>query len=252
MRFDVVTIFPQTVMTYVSCGVLGRALTKKIVSVHTWNPRDYTDDKHGKVDDRIYGGGSGMLMMAPCVGRAIHVAKQQQPLSSLAIYLSPQGRLLDQAAVNRFAKEYDGLVLLAGRYKGVDERIMHDVDEEWSMGDYVLSGGEPAAIALIDAVSRQIDGVVGDSSSVQSDSFMDGLLDTGHYTRPAQHKGNEVPPVLLQGDHEAIRKWRLKQSLGRTLLKRPNLLLDKNLSREECLLLREFVDECCHATDNKS
>ena len=247
MRFDVVTLFPEIITDYVRYGVMGRACESGLIEVGVWNPRDYSDDKHGAVDDDLYGGGAGLLMQAPCVGAALEAAKAQQPTGSLAVYLSPQGRCLNQNLINETATKYAGLVLLAGRYKGVDERVLAEVDEEWSLGDYVLSGGEVAALAVIDAVARQVEGVVGDRESVETDSFMSGLLDAPHYTRPPEYKGQSVPSELLSGDHELIRRWRLKQALGRTLERRPDLLrariLARALSAEEETLLGEYATE---------
>ena len=243
MRFDIVTLFPQMITDHVAYGVLGRAVDNGLVQIGVWNPREYSDDKHGAVDDYLYGGGTGMLMQAPCVCAAVEAAKAAQPANSLAVYLSPQGQPINQDTINRAAQKYDGMVLLAGRYKGVDERVMASMDEEWSLGDYVLSGGEVPALAVIDAVARQIDGVVGARESIVGDSFMDGLLDAPHYTRPAEYQGRAVPDVLLGGDHEAIRRWRLKQALGRTLERRPDLLRKRKMSAEENDLLREYADE---------
>lgn len=247
VRFDVVTIFPEMITGHVQYGVLGRAVDNGVVEVGVWNPRDYADNKQGAVDDYLYGGGAGLLMQAPCTCGALKAAKEGQARAGvgrgLAVYLSPQGRPLTQDMVNRTARDHDGLVLLAGRYKGVDERVLAHVDAEWSLGDYVLSGGEIAALAVMDAVARQIEGVVGARDSVERDSFMDGLLDSPHYTRPAECADGAVPAVLLGGDHEAIRRWRLKQALGRTLERRPDLLYGRTLSDEEERLLREYAAE---------
>lgn len=241
MRFDIVTVFPQMLREFSTYGVIGRAVENRLIEVGTTDPREYTEDKHGAVDDTLYGGGSGMLMMAPCLCAALCAAKEKQPPNNLTIYLSPQGRPLDQKQVNRFAREYDGIVMLAGRYKGIDERVLAMTDEEWSVGDYVLSGGEPAAMVVLDAVARQIKGVVGDRESVQSDSFMDGLLDAPHYTRPREYMGMSVPQVLLEGNHREIKRWRLKQSLGRTFVRRPDLLHQRELTAEERELLDEYL-----------
>jgi tRNA (guanine37-N1)-methyltransferase len=240
MRFDVVTLFPEMVRAMLGQGVTGRALTRGLVDLHLWNPRDYTRDVHRTVDDRPYGGGPGMVMKVAPLRAAIRAAKEAAPGQRVA-YMTPQGRRLDQRAVRRLA-ERPGLTLLAGRYEGVDERVIdHYVDEEWSIGDYVLSGGELPALVLMDAVMRLIPGVLGAADSAEQDSYMDGLLDCPHYTRPESFEGVDVPPVLLSGNHEAIRRWRLKESLGRTWLRRPDLLERKALSDEEKILLNEFI-----------
>ena len=243
MRIDVVSIFPEMVKSFIRYGVLGRAIERQLLTVETWDPRSFTDDKYSAVDDRPYGGGPGMLMMAEPLRKALHAAKSWQKGNFRTIYLSPQGSRLDQAGINNLAT-LDGLVLLSGRYKGVDERLLElEVDDEWSLGDYVISGGELAAMVLIDAVARQRQGVLGDEDSAKFDSFMTGLLDCPHYTRPAKYEGNEVPEVLLKGNHEAIRCWRLKQSLGRTFQRRADLLNRRIFTKEEKKLLSEYVQE---------
>ena len=240
MRFDVVTLFPEMVRAMLGQGVTGRALTRGLAELHLWNPRDYTRDVHRTVDDRPYGGGPGMVMKVAPLRAAIRAAKEAAPGQRVA-YMTPQGRRLDQREVRRLA-ERPGLTLLAGRYEGIDERVIdHYVDEEWSIGDYVLSGGELPALVLMDAVMRLIPGVLGAADSAEQDSYMDGLLDCPHYTRPESFEGVDVPPVLLSGNHEAIRRWRLKESLGRTWLRRPDLLERKALSNEEKILLNEFI-----------
>jgi tRNA (guanine37-N1)-methyltransferase len=240
MRFDVVTLFPQMFQAMVGEGVTGRALERGLVELHLWNPRDYTHDVHRTVDDRPYGGGPGMVMKIEPLETAIVRAREAAPDSPVA-YLSPQGRRLDQASVRDLARRR-GMILIAGRYEGIDERIIdRQVDEEWSIGDYVLSGGELPALVLMDAVSRLQPGVLGGADSAEQDSYMDGLLDCPHYTRPEVYDGAEVPEVLLGGNHEAIRRWRLQQSLGRTWMRRPDLLEGRTLSREEQLLLDEFI-----------
>jgi tRNA (guanine37-N1)-methyltransferase len=240
MRFDVVTLFPEMVRAMLGQGVTGRALTRGLAELHLWNPRDYTRDVHRTVDDRPYGGGPGMVMKVAPLRAAIRAAKEAAPGQRVA-YMTPQGRRLDQRAVRRLA-ERPGLTLLAGRYEGIDERVIdHYVDEEWSIGDYVLSGGELPALVLMDAVMRLIPGVLGAADSAEQDSYMDGLLDCPHYTRPESFEGVDVPPVLLSGNHEAIRRWRLRESLGRTWLRRPDLLERKALSDEEKILLNEFI-----------
>ncbi len=243
MRIDVVTVFPGMIESFVQYGVLGRAIEKDLLTVKTWNAREFADDNHRTVDDKPYGGGPGMLMMVEPLRKALRVAKARQRGSFRTVYLSPQGRRLDQASINRLAA-LDGLVLLSGRYKGVDERLIElEIDEEWSLGDYVISGGEPAAMVLIDAVARQREGVLGDEDSAKLDSFMTGLLDCPHYTRPAEYEGKAVPEVLLKGNHEEIRRWRLKQSLGRTLSRRVDLLHGRRFTKEEKMLLSEYAGE---------
>ncbi len=240
MRFDVVTLFPQMIQAMVGEGVTGRAVARGLVELSLWNPRDYTNDTHRTVDDRPYGGGPGMVMLAEPLAAAISAAREAQPEARVA-YLSPQGRSLDQAGVGELA-ERDGIILVAGRYEGVDERLINrHVDEEWSIGDYVLSGGELPALVLMDSVIRLLPGVLGDADSAEQDSYMDGLLDCPHYTRPETFEGEAVPEVLRSGDHAAIRRWRLQQSLGRTWMRRPELLVDRDLSAAERLLLEEFI-----------
>ena len=240
MRFDVVTLFPEMVRAMLGQGVTGRALTRGLAELHLWNPRDYTRDVHRTVDDRPYGGGPGMVMKVEPLRAAIRAAKEAAPGQRVA-YMTPQGRRLDQREMRQLA-ERPGLTLLAGRYEGIDERVIdHYVDEEWSIGDYVLSGGELPALVLMDAVMRLVPGVLGAAESAEQDSYMDGLLDCPHYTRPESFEGVDVPPVLLSGNHEAIRRWRLKESLGRTWLRRPDLLERKALSDEEKILLNEFI-----------
>ena len=243
MRIDVVSVFPRMIESFVCYGVVRRAVEDQLLTIKAWDVRDFTGDRHRTVDDKPYGGGPGMLMMAEPLCKALRAAKARQRNKFLTVYLSPQGQRLDQRAVNRLA-DLDGLVLLAGRYKGVDERVVElEVDEEWSLGDYVISGGEAAAMVLIDAVVRQRDGVLGDEDSAKKDSFMTGLLDCPHYTRPAEYEDQAVPEVLLGGDHEAIRRWRLKHALGRTLQRRAELLQQTALNDEEQALLSEYANE---------
>ncbi|WJW74776.1 tRNA (guanosine(37)-N1)-methyltransferase TrmD [Thiohalobacter sp. IOR34] len=242
MRIDVVTLFPEMVQGVADYGVTGRAVERGLLELQTWNPRDYSRDRHRTVDDRPYGGGPGMVMLYQPLHEAIEAARAAAGPAKV-IYLSPQGRRLDQDAVRRFAAE-PRLILVAGRYEGVDERlIQREVDEEWSIGDYVLSGGELPAMVLIDAVARLQPGALGDAGSAEQDSFMDGLLDCPHYTRPERVAGMQVPPVLLGGNHEQIRRWRLQQALGRTWLRRPELLADKQLNEEQQALLEAFIRE---------
>ncbi len=247
MRIDIISIFPPMFATFVHYGIVGRALESGLVELQVWNPRDYTQDKHRAVDDRPYGGGPGMVMLAQPLQAAIQAARADANSRPTAqpkvIYVSPQGRRLDHAGVVELAQR-ERLILLAGRYEGVDERLLAaEVDEEWSIGDYVLSGGEPAIMVIIDAVIRQLPGALGHPDSAQQDSFAGGLLDCGHYTRPESYHGQKVPPVLLSGDHGQIRRWRLKQSLGRTWLRRPDLLKKLQLDAEQQRLLAEFQQE---------
>jgi len=242
MRFDVVTLFPEMVESVAKVGVLGRAVKSGQLQLKSWNPRDYTKDKHRTVDDRPYGGGPGMLMKVEPLEAAIRDAKKAAA-DSRVIYMSPQGKTVTQQDVQELASQ-PGLILIAGRYEGIDERIIEaHVDEEWSIGDYVLSGGELPALVLIDAVARMIPGVLGDENSAQQDSFMQGLLDCPHYTRPEEIDGRKVPQVLLSGNHHDIDQWRLKQSLGRTWLRRPELLEALNLTDEQKQLLNAFKQE---------
>jgi tRNA (guanine37-N1)-methyltransferase len=243
MRIDVVTVFPDLVEAVTRCGIPARAIGRGLIEVHTWNPRDFTVDRHRTVDDRPYGGGPGMVMKVEPLRAAIREAKHATGPGAVTIYLSPQGQPLDQQAVERLST-LDRMILVAGRYEGVDERVIEvDVEEEWSIGDYVLSGGELAAMVLIDAVTRLIPGALGHEDSATQDSFAQGLLDCPHYTRPEEIDGRRVPDVLLGGNHAAIRRWRLKQSLGRTWLRRPDLLAQRDLSPEEDELLSEFQRE---------
>ncbi len=240
MRFDLITLFPDLFRILDGQGVTGRALTHGIAQLHLWNPRDYTRDVHRTVDDRPYGGGPGMVMKIEPLRAAIVAARAAAPQSRVA-YLTPQGRTLDQAAMADIA-ERPGWILVAGRYEGIDERIIEqDVDEEWSIGDYVLSGGELPAMVVMDAVIRLLPGTLGHRDSAVEDSYSDGMLDYPHYTRPEQIDGSAVPEVLLSGDHEAIRRWRLQQALGRTWLRRPDLLQRRGISDEEQVLLNEFA-----------
>ena len=242
MRVDIITLFPQMFGALTDYGITRRAVESGILELHSWNPRDFTEDKHRTVDDRPYGGGPGMVMMAEPVSRAIQQARAAQTNANV-IYLSPQGKQLNHEAVKHLSKR-DGLILLAGRYEGIDERVIeNEVDEEWSIGDYVISGGELATMVLIDAVVRQLPGALGDQDSAAEDSFVEGLLDTPHYTRPEVWNDIAVPDVLLSGDHAAIRRWRLKQALGRTWLRRPELLEGREMSADERDLLEEFKRE---------
>ena len=243
MRVDVVTIFPEMFEAVTNHGITRRAVEQSRLSVHCWNPREFVTSGYRAVDDRPYGGGPGMVMMAEPLADAIKairtVAGSEPPL----IYLSPQGRRLDQNLIVELSAQ-QGLILLAGRYEGVDERFLNRyVECEYSIGDYVISGGELAAMVVIDAVARQLPGVLGNEESALQESFANGLLDCPHYTRPEEFEGARVPPVLLGGNHEDIRRWRIKQSLGRTWLRQPELLKTVNLSEEHRALLEEFKIE---------
>lgn len=243
MWIGVISLFPEMFRAITDYGVTGRAVKNGLLSVAFWSPRDFTYDRHRTVDDRPYGGGPGMLMMVQPLRDAIHAAKTAAGEGAKVIYLSPQGRKLDQQGVCELAANKK-LILICGRYEGVDERVIQtEVDEEWSIGDYVLSGGELPAMTLIDSVSRFIPGVLGHQSSAEEDSFADGLLDCPHYTRPEVLDDMEVPSVLLSGNHEHIRCWRMKQSLGRTWLRRPELLKSLALTDEQAMLLKQFQQE---------
>ncbi|UBO73550.1 tRNA (guanosine(37)-N1)-methyltransferase TrmD [Aeromonas rivuli] len=243
MWIGVISLFPEMFRVITEHGVTGRAVKSGLLQIECWNPRDFTHDKHRTVDDRPYGGGPGMLMMVQPLRDAIHAAKQAAGDGAKVIYLSPQGRKLTQAGVTELARDQK-LILIAGRYEGVDERVIQtEVDEEWSIGDYVLSGGELPAMTLIDAVSRLVPGVLGDQASAEQDSFTDGLLDHPHYTRPEVLDGLAVPEALTSGNHEVIRRWRLKQSLGRTWQRRPELINNLALTDEQESLLAEYVRE---------
>ncbi|HWP94405.1 MAG TPA: tRNA (guanosine(37)-N1)-methyltransferase TrmD [Gammaproteobacteria bacterium] len=243
MRIDVVTLFPPMVEAIAGYGVTGRAIERGLLELNTWNPRDYAMDRHRTVDDRPYGGGPGMVMKVEPLREAIRDARAASGGRSKVIYLSPQGRRFDQMVARELARR-DGIILVAGRYEGVDERLIEmEVDEELSIGDYVLSGGELAALVVIDACARLVPGVLGDAESAGQDSFANGLLDYPHYTRPEEIDGRRVPAVLLEGNHAAIRRWRLKQALGRTWQRRPDLLEQLRLNDEEKALLDEYIRE---------
>jgi len=245
MRFDVITLFPELVKSVTNAGVTGRAAGRGLIDLHCWDPRDYTQDVHHTVDDRPYGGGPGMVMKAECLLEAIRDAKTAAGKTRL-IYLSPQGKPLNQMALSAMANE-DNLILLCGRYEGIDERVIElEVDEQWSLGDYVLSGGELGAMVMIDAITRLLPGALGHESSASEDSFSetnDGLLDCPHYTRPSVVEGMEVPAVLKSGDHKAIARWRRKQALAKTYRCRPDLLENIILGSEDKTLLDEYLNE---------
>ncbi len=242
MWFGVVSLFPE-MFSILDYGITGRAIKNDLMQVKCWNPRDYTQNKHRNVDDSPYGGGPGMVMMAQPLQDAIRVAKDAAPMKPTVIHLTPQGKVFNQqAAVEFLAKK--SVILIAGRYEGIDERLLQtEVDEEWSIGDFVLSGGELAAATMIDATTRLIPGALGDEESVTQDSISSGLLKYPQYTRPELFDDLKVPDVLLSGNHQAILRWRLKQSLGKTWLKRPDLLAKMNLDPLQLTLLMEFIKE---------
>ena len=243
MRIDVVTLFPEFVQGCAAIGVVGRAQERDLLQVQTWNPRDFATDNYRRVDERPFGGGPGMVMLIDPLRATLAAARAAAAEAAKVIYLSPQGTRLTQDKVVEFAQR-DRLILLCGRYEGVDERLLErEVDEEISIGDYVLSGGELAAAVLIDAIGRLQEGALNDAQSAQQDSFTDGLLDCPHYTRPETHELGPVPAVLMSGDHAAIRRWRRKQSLGRTWLRRPDLLAGVELKAEDKKLLLEFQED---------
>lgn len=246
MRFDVVTLFPELVSSLTASGVIGRAAGQNLINLTCWNPRDYTQDRHQTVDDRSYGGGPGMVMKVEPLRDTVQDIKQKTAFSAdtgRVIYLSPQGKRLDQNAVKELAK-CSQLIFIAGRYEGIDERFIEtEVDEEWSLGDYVLSGGELPAMVMIDAIARMIPGVLGDEESAEQDSFMNQLLDHPHYTRPELIDDLKVPAVLTSGNHKNIEQWRRQQSLGRTWLRRPDLLKELELCDSDQKLLDQFITE---------
>lgn len=243
MQIELVTLFPEMFDAIIDHGVTGRAVDHGILSLSFNNPRDYTKDRHRTVDDRPYGGGPGMLMKVEPLRDAIQAARKRLPADTKVIYMSPQGRVLDQSGATELSK-YESMIIVAGRYEGVDERLIQSqVDEEWSIGDYVLSGGELAAMVLVDSVARLLPGVLGHQESAVQDSFYQGLLDHPHYTRPESLGEGDVPKVLLSGDHKAIERWRHQQALGRTWLRRPDLLKNRSLSDEQQNFLQAFLQE---------
>ena len=256
MRFDIVTLFPEMFDAIMQYGVTRRAAEQDRFQLQTWNPRDFTTDNYRTIDDRPYGGGPGMVMLAEPLEKAISAAKAAQAqggMKSCVIHLSPQGRLLTHDVVKELQARDEGLILLASRYEGVDERLLRQqVDEEISIGDYVLSGGELAAMVLIDSLVRQIPGVLGDDASAEQDSFVNGLLDCPHYTRPEVYNGEAVPEVLMSGHHAEIEKWRLKQALGRTAERRPDLLAKRQLTKQEARLLAEYQQEQASAQQEET
>lgn len=245
MHLGVVTLFPGMFDALRNYGVTGRAVKRGIFTLSLWNPRDFSCTRHRTVDDRPYGGGPGMVMEVQPLRDAIRAGCAELGEPCRVLHLSPQGRRLDQRGLERLAaRREEALLFVAGRYEGMDERLIEmEVDEEWSIGDYVLSGGELAAMVVIDGLARLLPGVLGAEESARQDSFVDGLLDYPHYTRPEVVEGHRVPSVLLSGDHKAIYRWRLKQSLGRTWIKRPDLLSGRVLNLEQQHLLAEFIQE---------
>ena len=249
MQLGIVTLFPEMFAAVTEHGISGRAVRSGLMNLELFNPRDYTTDKHRTVDDKPFGGGPGMLMktepLIASIAAARQAVRQKQTIGEKArvIYLSPQGQTLKQGSIIDLAKR-ESMILLCGRYQGIDNRVLeNEIDEEWSLGDFVISGGELAAMTLIDAMTRFQPGALGDEGSALEDSFSNGLLHSPEYTRPQSIDGSDVPKVLLSGDHEAIRKWRLKQSLGATWLKRPDLLQAMSLEREQEELLEQFKQE---------
>jgi tRNA (guanine37-N1)-methyltransferase len=252
----VVSLFPEMFSPFREMGVIGRAFREHLVALNIVNPRDFTEDRHRTVDDRPFGGGPGMLMKIDPLARALQHAREQaaqQGLRPKVVYLSPAGERLNQGWVDHLASQ-QALILLCGRYEGVDERLIaSEVDWELSVGDFVVSGGELPAMMLADAVLRRVPGVLGHADSAQADSFADGLLDCPHYTRPAVYGDrNKVPEVLLSGDHQAIERWRRKQALGRTWLRRPDLLVNMDLTESDKQLLQEFLAESGDSTERNS
>ena len=243
MHIGVISLFPDMFSAITEHGVTRRAIKEDLLTVSVWNPRDFTHDKHRTVDDRPYGGGPGMLMMVQPLVDAINAAKAALGEDTPVIYLSPQGQTLDHGGVTQLAQN-DRMILIAGRYEGIDQRVIDQyVDAEWSIGDYVLSGGELPAMVLIDAVARMVPGVLGHQDSAAEDSFANGLLDCPHYTRPETYNGQQVPTVLLSGNHEKIRQWRLQQALGKTWLQRKELINRLALTDEQEQLLSEFIQQ---------
>ena len=243
MRFDVITLFPEMISSALGYGITGRAQEQGIIELSTWNPRDYTIDKHRTVDDRPYGGGPGMVMKYQPLHDALVAAQASAASLARVVYLSPQGKPITQALLAE-ASTSARLILVAGRYEGIDERFVElDCDEEWSLGDYVISGGELAALVVIDAITRLLPGALGDEDSAQQDSHVDGLLDCPHYTRPEQIAELTVPDILLGGNHADIKNWRMQQALGKTWQKRPDLLAKKTLTKEQQGLLDEFIKQ---------
>lgn len=246
MDIHIISIFPEMFDAITKHGVIARAIKQEVLNIGVYNPRDFACDRHNSVDDRPYGGGPGMVMIPDVMTRTLQAAVENAKYQPRVVYLTPQGRQFDHSGASDFAQmnQSQSLIMIAGRYEGVDERfIQRYVDEEWSVGDFVLSGGELPAMIMVDAIARLLPDSLGNSQSAEQDSFVEGLLDCPHYTRPEKFEGDSVPAVLLSGDHRAIEKWRLKQALGRTWQRRPDLLKSKKLSDEEFELLEEFKSE---------
>jgi len=240
MRIDIISLFPEFVAQCAAFGVVGRAVERGLLSVHGFNPRDYAEGNYRRVDDRPFGGGPGMVMLIDPLRASLRAAREADPAPAKVVYMSPQGAPLTQAKVRELAGR-ERLIVLCGRYEGIDERLIRaEVDEEISIGDYVLSGGELAAAVIVDAVARLREGVLGDAESAVQDSFEDGLLDCPHYTRPVEHALGAVPEVLMSGNHAEIAKWRRMQSLGRTWQRRPDLLDEATLSKADRKLLEAY------------
>lgn len=247
MRLGIVSLFPE-MFKALDYGIVGRAQQQNLLSLQYWNPRDYSLDKHRNVDDRPYGGGPGMVMAVQPLRDSLVAAKKELGETAKVVLASPQGRILTQSGAETL-KSYQNIIFIAGRYEGVDERFIHSyVDEEWSIGDYVLSGGELAIMVMVDTITRLLPGALGDADSAQQDSFQAGLLDCPHYTRPENAEGLQVPEVLLSGNHTVIQRWRQKQALGNTWLKRPDLLTKVVLTNEQQALLNEFIQEHARGT----
>ena len=241
MNIDIITLFPE-MFSALKHGVIDRAFQNQLLQCHFWNPRQFTEDTHNSVDDRPYGGGPGMVMTYQTLAKAINAAKNRQNSTSEVIHLSPQGQPLSQSLLADLSQA-SGLILLCGRYEGIDERLLNDhVDREISIGDYVVSGGELPCMVLIDALARLLPGVLGHEESAWQDSFTDGLLDHPHYTRPRTQNGQKVPEILLSGNHKAIKRWRLQQSLGKTWQKRPDLLKRRPENQQEQALLEDYIN----------
>ena len=252
MRIDVLSLFPEFIEQSAGFGVVGRARERGLLDLHGWNPRDHAEGNYRRVDDRPFGGGPGMVMLIEPLRACLRAVRAADPAPAPVIYLSPQGRPLTQAKVRALAA-LPRLILLCGRYEGVDERFLAaEVDEEISIGDYVLSGGELGAAVIVYAVTRLQEGALNDAESATQDWFVAGLLDCPHYTRPEDYEGQRVPDVLLSGHHEAIRRWRLEQALGRTWQRRPDLLAVRPLSKEETQLLAKYQEQCGQETKKES
>ncbi len=242
MRFDVLTIFPEIINAYISVSIMKRAIDRGLVDVHVHNIRDYTTDKHRQVDDYPYGGGSGMVFKAEPIFRAVE-SIEADGIKRLKLLTSPGGRVFTQDVAREYAKSHRAILIICGRYEGVDERVKSIIDEEISIGDYVLTGGELASLVIIDAVSRLIPGVLGDEASTEEESFSDGLLEYPQYTRPREFRGMRVPEVLLSGNHQMVRRWRRKEALRRTLKQRPDLIEKIELTEEDRRLIKEIKEE---------